>query len=176
MVLMRRKYEASGRFCRNCGIGEFRRSQNHALGLGWWGITSFIVNLPLIGENVSARRTVRALAPPPMPSEDREGAPLYRRLGIYVPAALLVALGAVIVYDLRTSLAEELDGACVDVTEFEVLEVPCSGPHQGKVIAVVDIEPEGACPARTDEVVTLAGDESRALCVFFDGDLSPAED
>ncbi len=176
MVFVRRKYEMSGRFCRNCGIGEFRQSQNHALALGWWGVTSFIVNLPLMGENLSARRTVRALAPPPVSSEDREGAPLYRRLGIYVPLALLVALGALIAQDLRTSLADELDGACVDVTEFEVLAVPCSGPHQGTVIAVVDIEPEGACPARTDEVVTLAGDESRALCVFFDGDLSPAVD
>ena len=59
---------------------------------------------------------------------------------------MLVVLAALVVRDVTTSFVDDLDGACVDVTEFDLLEVPCSGPHDGRVIEVVESEPEGLCP------------------------------
>jgi hypothetical protein len=102
-LLWRTRRLIEGRFCRDCGISLFRELQNRTLITGWWGLFSFFVNWATVARNVvAAQRLQSLLAPRREPDATHlgvpldPGKPLVQRGGVWVAAAVMVILGAVV--------------------------------------------------------------------------------
>lgn len=162
-----------GPFCQTCGTAIFRELTNRTLITGWWGILSFFLNLATIVRNLVAYRAIRRLAWPrpnpgnvlsllPLPLDP--GRPLHKRAGVWVaPFAAVVAGGLIggAVGDAGQRSARELPhvGSCVDFADEQA--VPCSGPHDGYVIAVTDSRLD--CPVAADFSAERA--DGRIVCI-----------
>jgi Protein of unknown function (DUF2510) len=64
MVILQRFLTYRGRFCRDCGISQFRNVQKQLLLLGWWGFISFFVTIVNIGQNLFTFSRLRSLGAP----------------------------------------------------------------------------------------------------------------
>ena len=64
MIILQRFLTYRGRFCRDCGISQFRNVQKQLLLLGWWGFISFFVTIVNIGQNLFTFSRLRSLGTP----------------------------------------------------------------------------------------------------------------
>jgi hypothetical protein len=95
IVLMTFK-NLKGPFCRDCGMSAWRRMTNTTLLRGWLGIFSFFIAPVTALINVANRRKLTSLPSPEPGSGMRPpsdpGPTLFRRPGVYVYAAVIVAV------------------------------------------------------------------------------------
>jgi hypothetical protein len=64
MLILQRFLTYRGRFCRDCGISQFRNVQKQLMLLGWWGFISFFVTIVNIGQNLFTFNRLRSLGAP----------------------------------------------------------------------------------------------------------------
>jgi len=64
MLILQRFLTYRGRYCRDCGISQFRNVQKQLLLLGWWGFISFFVTIVNIGQNLFTFSRLRSLSAP----------------------------------------------------------------------------------------------------------------
>jgi hypothetical protein len=89
VVFSWRTYEV--RACRTCGTAIAEDSLNSTMVKGWWGVFAVVANLWAITCNVTARQAFGALPTPPLGGGQlAPGAPLLRRPGLWVTAAVVV--------------------------------------------------------------------------------------
>ncbi len=169
MLIRRKQTIATGPFCRNCGLGMFRKQMNHTLAFGWFGLISFFLNFGAIASNLSGRRKVAALAPPAIAHPGLPERPLFLRFGVYVALALFGAIGFFIVSDIVTSDAEGLADKCIAIDGEQLREVSCSSTHDGRVVAVLETDSTDVCPQSADDALVLDSDEGHVMCVDYDG-------
>ena len=95
VVLMTFK-NVKGPFCRDCGLNAWRRMTDQTLLRGWLGVLSFFIAPLTALVNVINLRKLTSLAPPQPGSGVRPpadpGGSLFRRPGVYVYAAVIVAV------------------------------------------------------------------------------------
>ncbi len=171
MVIMFQSRWVKGRFCRDCGTAMGRQVLNRTLLAGWWGLISFFFNWYAIAVDVTMLRKVRSqrapegeAATPPLPA----GNPLWKRGGIYVTAALLVAIVAFAGQSTDDG-ADAFAGKCVtfDAALTKVRTVSnCSDSHDGKVVGVV--ADRNDCPIESDGSLRLKADDDKVICVDVD--------
>jgi hypothetical protein len=191
MVIMRRRYRFSGRYCKNCGIALFRETQNATLMSGWWGFISAPVNLSSVISNARESRKLRRLSEPKEPKEPvavlRQGPadlgkPLIRKSGIWI-TALFVAVVAVGIHsavessgnapqssgggNIQLPLFYEV-GSCVTASGHDVTGVvSCSQTHFAEIVAIEARATE--CPFDTTQTVTEhANDLQPGMIVCID--------
>ena len=91
----------SGRLCRHCARGEYRRMQARNLVFGWWSLLGFLKTIFHLVSNRQQLRRVSTLDPPrpidPAMARTLEGRSVLFRSGIYaavlaVPIAVVLAL------------------------------------------------------------------------------------
>ena len=96
MVILQRFLTYRGRYCRDCGISQFRDVQKKLLMLGWWGFISFFVTIVNIGQNLFTFSRLRALGAPQnrLANPAAPGSSVFASPGfaISVVVALLVAV------------------------------------------------------------------------------------
>jgi hypothetical protein len=96
MVILQRFLTYRGRYCRDCGISQFRNVQKQLLMLGWWGFISFFVTIVNIGQNLFTFSRLRALGAPQnrLASPAAPGSSVFASPGfaISVVVALLVCV------------------------------------------------------------------------------------
>jgi hypothetical protein len=150
--------------CRSCGRAVGRRMQSKTMVTGWWGVIAFFVNLFWILRNaVTLGRLGRIAEPQTRRGGSLDpGRPVFLRAGMAVTVLLFGAWAVVANVVDEQPLRE---GDCVrnvagSTTNFET--VACSAPNLGRVVAIVDTEPE--CPLATDAVLQLDG-RSEIYCM-----------
>ena len=109
MVFVMRFLKTEGPFCRDCGLGVFRRMTSRTLVQGWYGYASMIITPITVLLNLTRRGKVAQLAQPqPHPHLDSRppmdpGPRLMQRpttwIGMLIPFALL----ALIILAIATS-------------------------------------------------------------------------
>jgi hypothetical protein len=158
MVLHGRTETFPGPFCRDCGLSWFRATTSHTLAVGWLGVLSLFLALPItLVRNVRSWRKVVRLGPPMPPAGQQPmdpGRPLFLRLET---ALVLIPLffGVLFLADLGSHRSENIVGRCANVKAgrsfmggyAEGSFVECHRPHNAVVTAVVD--GEDRCPEGT---------------------------
>jgi predicted RNA-binding Zn-ribbon protein involved in translation (DUF1610 family) len=167
IVLAFRLTTRKARLCRDCGVAAFRDATNRTLLAGWWGVLAVFANIVVIAMNLRSRRVVKALSPPhgaaAKPPAD-PGAPLIRRAGPAVTAALAVAV-AIAVVVLPGGPSHAYVGQCVvvDAADQQLKTIDCGRRHDGKVTA--NVPSQADCPAGTDRTYELGVGRGQTLCV-----------
>jgi Protein of unknown function (DUF2510) len=98
MVILQRFLTYRGRFCRDCGISQFRRVQKQLLLLGWWGFISFFVTIVNIGQNLFTFSRLRSLGAPQnrLANPASPGGSVFASPGFVVSVIIAVLVAAVV--------------------------------------------------------------------------------
>ena len=145
--------------CKSCGIALFRQFQNATLLKGWWGPISVFINFFCMCGNVGAWLQLSSLKPPtlatdhvavPLNGPMPHGAPLLRRAGIWVTAALFIYIAfsfahmkptqatapGVHVPDATSVRSIPVVGDCMTAKGAKITGiVSCDQPHWAKIVA-----------------------------------------
>ncbi|HTC70756.1 MAG TPA: DUF2510 domain-containing protein [Acidothermaceae bacterium] len=98
MVILQRFLTYRGRYCRDCGISQFRNVQKQLLLLGWWGFISFFVTIVNVGQNLFTFSRLRSLGSPQnrVAYPAALGSSVFASPGFVVSVILAIAVGAVV--------------------------------------------------------------------------------
>lgn len=170
VVFASRRSAVSGTFCHDCALHLGRKTQNRTMMTGWWGLISFFINFAAVVGNSSALRKAGALGAATGGDPGRRldpGKPVIYRSGIVVVAAIVAVVTIFFATDLRYT-ADSRNGKCVNIypKDGSIKNVPCSGPHSGKVIKVAASERD--CPPETDFVGEDDGGGGDVICIEDD--------
>ena len=197
LILFRTHATYNIRACRGCGLFFSREIQNRTLLRGWWGIISFFSNVAAVFNNADAIKKFDALDDPIAPEDtvirpllepSWQGAPLYRRLGIWVTCGLFLLLGfsiasgdtqstsgssgsswnsAIPFIPPTTSTTKWTTNTCFMASDSSITQiVSCDGTEDGRVVAIVDSEL--SCPTNANKVFTEGfGDDQpgKTVCI-----------
>jgi hypothetical protein len=167
VLVIRHPEIARGPFCRECGIGTFRRYTAYTVARGWKGLFALLTPW-IVARNLIARRRILALPEgydsPPIRPQIRAGKPIWRRkqiFGLLQPVvAVAVVLGVVWLFTPKPVVPLPGGlwqvGACVQLEKSgDAILVDCHGGHNGEIIAVVD--DQNQCPDETSWYGELRG-------------------
>jgi hypothetical protein len=95
MIILQRFLTYRGRYCRDCGISQFRGVQKQLLLVGWWGFISFFVTIVNIGQNLFTFSRLRALGAPQnrLASPAAPGSSVFASPGFVVSVIIAVVVG-----------------------------------------------------------------------------------
>ena len=100
MVIMQRFLTYKGRFCRDCGISQFRTVQKQLMLVGWWGFISFFVTTVNIAQNLFVFGRLRSLGAPQnrQASPAAPGGSVFASPGFVVSVIVAVVAGVVVLH------------------------------------------------------------------------------
>ena len=100
MVIMQRFLTYKGRFCRECGISEFRTVQKQLLLQGWWGFISFFVTIVNVAQNLFVFSRLRSLGTPQnrLASPAAPGGSVFASGGFVVSVIIAAVVGVALLH------------------------------------------------------------------------------
>lgn len=100
MIILQRFLTYRGRFCRDCGVSQFRRVQKQLLLLGWWGFISFFVTIVNIGQNLFTFSRLRSLGAPQnrLANPAAPGGSVFASPGFVVSVIIAVLVGVALLH------------------------------------------------------------------------------
>jgi hypothetical protein len=168
------RYGIGGSLCNECALSLGRSAQNRTLAAGWWGITAFFTNWPLVWRNSMQLHRAYAMdmgerldtdVVTPMPFPLPRGRSVFGRAGFWIAAVLVVIVASVAVGASRNqqpttatngTTVQWAIGNCVDGTiGGSVRPVDCGSPHVGRIVAAELSSQQ--CPVGTEGFVEYQG-------------------